>query len=103
MVSAIWELRARRVLQTRQMMFECAVRSFTIWSSQNPIFRKRSAICGEAQRRRMRTAMPALTRLSGHKGFAQSLVALGSKSQLLFMHQTIATGLQTGLSDFVIG
>ena len=71
-VCANCSLNASRVLQTRQMMLLWPVNSFITRSSQKPISRNRSASAGVAQSCRTRTAMPALTRLRGQRGCAQT-------------------------------
>src|SRR5262245_30595737 len=65
---------ARRALQTRQMMLDSLVRSLMICSSPKPISRNRPASLGEAQSCLMRTATPALTRVSGHNAQSLSLI-----------------------------
>src|SRR5689334_18281344 len=56
---------ARRALQTWQMKLDWLVSSRIIWSSQRPSSRRRFCISGAAQSCLMRTATPALTRVSG--------------------------------------
>jgi hypothetical protein len=64
---ASFSLKARRALQTWQMIFaEHAMRRMG-WPSTNPISRKWHETSGEAHKARMRTTRPGFTRGSGER------------------------------------